>query len=144
MGFSEDEVRVAANVVAVARKYRPLGGPPELVHLAVTLQESGWDEGAAGDAGESFGPYQLYLAAHPALTSSIATSPWYDYGYPEMAGRWKASWTAYEGVWQRADTDERATILEAFAPAAQGSIAWSPGLGASRYATALLMLERLS
>lgn len=144
MPFSGDEVRTAANIVAIARKYRPLGGPPELVHLAVTLQESGWDEGASGDNGQSNGPYQIYVAAHPAVQREIATSPWYDYGYPEMHGRWKAAWRGWSELWAEGEQADRAHILEQFAPEAQGSIAWSPGMGASRYATAVLMLERLS
>lgn len=144
MGFSAAEVQCAANIVAIARKYRPLGGPPELVHLAVTLQESDWDEGAAGDAGQSFGPYQLYLVAHPSLTREVCTSPWYDYAYPEMHDRWKAAWERWAPDWTGGRMSARGRIIEAFAPDAQGSIAWPNGLGASRYATALLMLEVLS
>jgi hypothetical protein len=37
--------------------------------------ESSWNVNAVGDAGKSFGPYQIYTVAHPNVTASQAKDP---------------------------------------------------------------------
>lgn len=142
--FSDEEIRVAANVKAIAEKYYVYDHIPVLVHLGVTRQESGWNDSAAGDNQQSFGPYQIYVQAHPEITPGVSTDPWYDYGYPTMHSRWASSWLSFAMQWPNGSEDDRGWILEQFAPAAQGSIAWTPGLGLQRYHEAVAMLERLS
>lgn len=142
--FSESQIRVAGNIIAIARKYYVYDHIPDLAHLGVTKQESNWDDSAAGDNQQSFGPYQIYVQAHPEITPGVSTDPWYDYGFPTMHERWSSAWLPFALQWANGSVESRGRILEAFAPAAQGSIAWSAGLGAQRYSEAVAMLERLS
>lgn len=143
--FTADQVRVARNIVAIATKFRAasLCPVPVLAHLAVTKQESDWNDSVEGDAsiGGSWGPYQIYQVAHPN-TAYLATSPWADYAFYICMQPWTSAWNTYGANWD--DPTQRGNILELFAPLAQGSIAWSQGLGAQRYAEALQMLELVS
>lgn len=45
------------------------------VGAAVALAESGGDPGAVGDAGTSFGLWQIHLSAHPEVTQPCALDP---------------------------------------------------------------------
>jgi len=142
---SQAQLVVVRNVLAVARQFRAAGlcPVPDLAHLAITLQESSWDDQAVGDAGASFGPYQLDQDAHPG-TDQLALSAWANYGFHVCASPWADAWLALSGdqTWQY--VGQRPAFLEAFAPRAQGSIAWTPGLGAQNYAAALVALELVS
>ena len=137
--WSAVQIQVARNIIAIAMKYKDV---PPLLHLAVCLQESGLDPDAAGDNGQSFGPHQIYTVAHPGITREVATSPWYDYAYPEMQERWAAAFAPLADAW--ATPAERPALLDRFAPAAQGSIAWPAGLAQTRYAQAVALLELCS
>ena len=138
---------VVKNLLVVARTFRASGHcpVPELVHLAVTLQESSWDDQAVNEAdpGGSYGPYQIDQAAHPD-TAQLAVSPWANYAFHICAQPWTAAWTQLDGATAWADTAQRGAFLEAFAPLAQGSVAWPAGLGDLRYQVALNALELVS
>jgi len=142
--FTAEQERVARNVRAIAQKWYGRCHVPELAHLAGTKQESNWSDTAAGDNNQSFGPYQIYIAAHPGIGPEISTNPDYDYGFPTMADRWAGAWLPYAMQWPHATSEERGAILEAFVPAAQGSIDWTPGMGFQRYMEAVAMLEQIS
>lgn len=135
------QLQTARNIVAVARAFYARTHVPELAHLAATLQESSLIDTAIGDDGRSFGPYQLYQPAHPD-TDQLAVSPWANYAFHVMADSWAEAWAQHGGGWE--NVANRGAILEAFVPAAQGSVIWEPGLGALRYAEALDIYERVS
>jgi hypothetical protein len=146
VSFTAEQLRVAGNVLAIARKYRTVTGVPELAHLAVTYQESGWIEDATNpsDPQGSFGPYQQNQAAwSPAAV--VGPDPWGDYGFfRQGAGGWSGwrdAWTAHGQGW---DTPSlRVQVLMNFAPAAQGSVPWSVEIASRAYAAALAMYELL-
>jgi hypothetical protein len=140
--WTDDQLRAARNLVAIADKYKTV---PRLLLLAVCAQESSFNDSAEGDVslGGSFGPFQLYSGAHQAA-AVLGLDPWYDYGFPEIMARWAQSYAAVGGDTAWAVIGDRAGICEQFAPQAQGSIAWPAGLGAQRYADALSILEAVS
>ena len=139
------QYQVVKNLIAIAEKYRIV---PPLLLLAVTLQESSWQEDAyngSDPGGGSYGPFQLNQsgAAHPG-TAAIATNPWYDYGFPEVKDRWQAAYYSVGADAAWADVAGRGPLIEVFAASAQGSVAWPAGLGAVRYQQALAALEAVS
>lgn len=140
--WTADQLQVARDLVAIARKYADV---PPLLMLAVCIQESSLSAGAVGDVslGGSYGPFQLYTGAHPGA-ALLGSNPWYDFGYPEVRDRWRQTYASLGGDSAWAALGGRGTFLEQFAPAAQGSIAWSGGLGAVRYNDALSALEAVS
>jgi hypothetical protein len=142
--FTVEQQRVARNILAIARKFYVYDHVPDLIHLGVTKQESDWNDTIQGDQGQSNGCYQIYTAAHPEITAGVACDPWYDYGFPTMHDRWAGAWLSYAMQWPQASVEDRGRMLELFAPAAQGSISWPPGLGQQRYHEAVMMLEILS
>jgi hypothetical protein len=141
--WSVFQLQTAREIRAIAVKYEVC---PPLAMLAGVLQESFLNPGAVGDAGVSFGCFQLDQDAHPN-TAFVAVNAWYDYGFPEMASRWRTAWQNVGGD-TRWNNDPsvagRGLMLEEFVPMAQGSIAWSPGLGQERYLQAIDVLERIS
>jgi hypothetical protein len=147
MPFSTEQLAVANNVLAIARKYRSVCGVPELAHLAVTYQESGWSEGAVNpaDPSGSFGPYQQNGQAWPPAPY-IGPDPWFDYGFGrDGAGGWSGwrdAWAAHGQGWETPSL--RTTVLQNFAPAAQGSVSWSVDIAERAYSAAFEMLELLS
>lgn len=144
MDFSPEQERVGANVLAIARKYRPRTYVPELVELAITYQESGWSEGAVNetDPQGSYGPWQINAQAHP-FDASVAANPWYDYGYPAVQDEHRVQWLdAYAIAWR--DETARAGVLVQYAPSAQGSIRWSQEQAQAALLAAEAMLLRLS
>jgi hypothetical protein len=147
MPFSAEQMRVANNVRAIARKYQPVCDVPELAHLAVTYQESGWSEGAVNpaDPSGSFGPYQQNGQAWPPAPY-IGPDPWFDYGFGrDGAGGWsgwRAAWSAHGQGWETPSL--RVQVLMNFAPAAQGSVSWSVDIAERAYSAAFEMLELLS
>jgi len=52
-------------------------GNPQLAAamLLGSRMESGWNAGAVGDQGTSFGPFQIHLPAHPGVSSQEAENP---------------------------------------------------------------------
>ena len=142
--WTDSQLYCAGNILVIARKYYSLCHIPDLAFLGVTKQESDWNETAAGDSNQSFGPFQIYVAAHPHVGPEISTNPGWDYGFWEMHERWTGAWLPFSMQWRNGSTEERGIILENFAPAAQGSIAWSSGLGIQRYMESVAMLEQLS
>lgn len=146
--FTTLQQQVAANLVAICRKYQQSTlacKVPVLLLLAVTLQESGWNATAdnASDPNGSFGPFQLNQQAYPD-TEPIAVNPWCDYGYFLIVQRWENTFSSLNGLSQWATISNRGAFIEQFAPQAQGSIAWPQGLGDTRYSEALQMFEQIS
>lgn len=143
--FSLAQIQVARNIVSAARQFRAaaLWTVPDLIVLAVTKQECNWDDTAVGDSGQSFGPFQLYQAAHPN-TDQLAVNPWGNYGMNEIYQRWETTWQSQSGLLVWNDITARAQFLVDFAPQAQGSIAWTLDMADNRYAEALAMLEIIS
>lgn len=139
------QLQVVRNVLQVARTFRAAGlcDVPDLVHLAVTLQESSWNDQAVGDTGQSFGPYQIYQVAHPN-TEELAISPWANYAFHICAGPWQGAWGALNGAVQWANVVNRGAFLESFGPAAQRSDPWTVGTGNDRYVDAVRALELVS
>ena len=134
------QLQTAREIVAIDHKY---GDVPPLLHLAVCIQESSLIPNAVGDNGQSYGPHQLYQIAHPG-TAFLAVNPWYDYGYPEVRNRWQSAYAQIGGDVAWNIVANRGSLIEQFAPLAQGSVNWTPGLGATRYAEAVEILEIIS
>lgn len=142
--WTEDQLRVARNIAAIADKYHIV---PKVVMLASAIQESQLNENAVNIAdapayGGSVGIFQLNQdpAAHPG-TALVAQDPWYDYGYPEIRARWENAWH-YVGGWSTFVYNPVST-LQTFAPMAQGSIGWSYELAAARLTDAVDILGRI-
>lgn len=146
--FTLDQIRVAGNVVNIARKYRSAGlwHIPDLAVLAVTKQESDWNDTIEGDVniGGSYGPFQIYQVAHPN-TAFIAVNPWCDYGVFIMYQQWESTFQANGGTiaWN-SDLIQRAVFLFNWAPQAQGSVPWTASEAHNNYEDALTMLELIS
>lgn len=143
MTFSADQLRVAGNVLAIARKYQQVTGVPPLAHLAVTYQESNWSEDAVNqsDPDGSYGPYQQNGAAW-SPSAIVGPDPWFDYGFARLRDAWTQAWAAHGQGWETPSL--RSSVLQNFAPAAQGSIGWTVQQADDAYAAALAALELLS
>lgn len=142
--WTDDQLRVARNVAAIADKYHVV---PKIVMLATAIQESQLNEHAVNIAdapqyGGSVGIFQLNQdpAAHPG-TALVAQDPWYDYGYPEIRARWENTFH-FIGGWTTYNTNP-ISFLQSFAPQAQGSIGWSYELASVRMADAEDILGRI-
>lgn len=145
--YSQAALQRCRELVAVADKYAPLNNNiPRELQLAVNLQEGGplGSNCPVGDAsiGGSYGWFQLFTGAHPCA-QCLGCNPWYDFGYPEVVQRWATTFAQMGGrqTWDALDEAGRGSFLETFAPAAQGSIAWSPGLGLQRYREAVSIIQ---
>lgn len=141
--WTPEQIQVARNLCAICWRRRMDAGSrgiPPLLMLSVCLQEEGLNPNAVGDAGQSFGIFQLYQPVHPG-TAGAAVDPWRDYDYVEVRARWELTYGQLGGDAAWADIANRPAFVEQFAPAAQGSIAWPAGYGALRYAEAIDVLE---
>ena len=101
----------------MAQKY---GLPPNI--LALVLQgESGWDKGAVGDNGTSYGLAQIHLPAHPNVSQKQAMNP-------DFAIEWTARRLGY--VYTRTKGNVLATIAYHNCPVCGEHIAesgeWGP------------------
>lgn len=145
MMLTADQLRVAANVIAIADKWKTACPVPRLVHLAVTYVESAWDDQAVNSSDPnsgSFGPYQIN-GVHPGA-ETIAVDPWWDYGFAYERVPWSQAWAQYGTDWEQGSLATRVAILQQFGPAAQVSIAWTSQQAQGAYAAALETLEALS
>ena len=144
MSFTADQIRVCTNLKALGDKWGPLTGVPTFIFLAIPHQESSWDDQAVGDGGVSHGPFQIDTDAHPQVTAYFSTSPWWDYGFPEIWQRWRDEWAPYAAYWVTGGPWTRVLILQQAAPAMQGSIAWAQGEAQAAYDDTVAMLGLIS
>lgn len=144
MSFTADQIRVCVNLRALGDKWEGLTGVPTFVMLAIAHQESSWDDQAVGDGGVSHGPYQIDTDAHPEVTAYFSTSPWWDYGFPEIWRRWRDAWAPWRAAWEQAGEAEQVQILMQAAPAMQGSIAWTHAEAQAAYDDTTAMLGLIS
>lgn len=77
--------------------------------LMGTKLESGWNPNAVGDSGWSFGPYQIYLKAHPSVTPAQAKDPAWSTNY--MMGAYKKALGAVpQSLWSSNPALAAATV----------------------------------
>lgn len=66
---------MAGNTVVDAINSIATNARVRLAMLMGARLESGWNPGASGDGGTSFGAYQIHLPAHPGVTEAQAKDP---------------------------------------------------------------------
>lgn len=77
--------------------------------LMGTKLESSWNPNAVGDSGWSFGPYQIYLKAHPAVTPQQAKDPVWSTNYM-MPSYKKALGSVSQSLWSSNPALAAATV----------------------------------
>jgi hypothetical protein len=98
---------------------------PPVGLIAMGLQESNLDVNAAGDTtiGGSYGVFQIYVVAHGGPPDRWMGLSGLDNAMAEMGGRWHDSFLTHGG-WKAVVTD-LVGFEQAWAPSAQGSVAWT-------------------